>query len=131
MKKNKVLLIEDSPHLRDIYRMMLEIALGPQGEVLEATTVADAKAIFSNHVDEIGLVITDMDLSPDKDGGVRILYYIKAVTNGVHPPVILSSGSDPEELAPVLPLFNGFIAKPAENLMESFEVLVKKMMREE
>ena len=89
-RRDKVLIVEDSPSTRMIARATIE---GLGLEVVEAPTGREAVALFE--AEEIGLVLLDVGL-PDIDG-FEVAEHIRAHENGADTPIIMLTGKDDVE----------------------------------
>jgi DNA-binding response OmpR family regulator len=82
MFESKILVVEDDPHLLDLYRMELE------DEGYRVFTAVDgSEAIQKAQTESLNLVVLDIKL--DKVGGLEVLKEIKKVKKEL--PVILNS----------------------------------------
>ncbi|HEV2209241.1 MAG TPA: ATP-binding protein [Verrucomicrobiae bacterium] len=103
-----ILLVEDDPSVRSLTNRLLQ---NFGYKVFEASRPSEAAAVFSAHIHEVSLVLTDMVL-PEAINGRQVVQQLQAVKPGLK--AVLISGYSPEPAAvndPNVP----FLRKPCSS----------------
>jgi two-component system cell cycle sensor histidine kinase/response regulator CckA len=103
-----ILLVEDEPPLRCVVKRILERS---GYKVLEAESGPEALAVWRQHIEEIGLLFTDM-IMPDGISGRELAERLQSEKRSLR--VIYTTGYSPEMVAPDFLLREGidFLLKP-------------------